>query len=87
MSCHVKHIAVIGFITYRPSADHLSPLEALKSKASLESVLQKTRPIGHGSIVTFNNMRHEVFMELAQIEQVAGVKVHGNGLYCEVENF
>ena len=47
----------------------------IQSEESLKDMLLKARPIGHDSIVSFTKLRHEVYIELAQIEQVSGVKV------------
>ena len=52
-----------------------SPLEAIRCETPLTDLLRKARPIGHDSIVTFPNLRQEVYSELAQLDQVTGVKV------------
>ena len=56
----------------------------IQSEESLKDILLKARPIGHDSIVSFSKLRHEVYIELAQIEQVSGVKVC---LWLFIENF
>ncbi|XP_065528199.1 twinkle mtDNA helicase isoform X2 [Lathamus discolor] len=50
------------------------PLEALNQGLSLAKILRAARPASHKSIVSFRQLREEVFGELVNSEQVAGVK-------------
>ncbi|XP_010713048.1 twinkle protein, mitochondrial, partial [Meleagris gallopavo] len=50
------------------------PLEALNRGLNLTKILRAALPAGHKAIVSFRQLRDEVFGELANSEQVAGVK-------------
>lgn len=50
------------------------PLEALNRGLNLTKILRAALPAGHKAIVSFRQLREEVFGELANSEQVAGVK-------------
>ena len=54
-----------------------SPLATFKKGLKLQTELTKARPITHKSIVSFRQLRQDVYDELAQVEQMSGVKVHG----------
>ncbi|KAK7487905.1 hypothetical protein BaRGS_00020806, partial [Batillaria attramentaria] len=58
----------------RPSVEDPSPLEALRRGVKLRSVLSKAKPVVHKSIVSFAQLKQEIFSELTHVEQVAGVK-------------
>ncbi|KAK7088065.1 hypothetical protein V1264_022035 [Littorina saxatilis] len=58
----------------RPSVEDPSPFKALRAGVKLNSVLSKAKPFVHKSIVSFAQLRQEIFSELAHVEQVAGVK-------------
>ncbi|XP_076452578.1 twinkle mtDNA helicase-like [Babylonia areolata] len=58
----------------RPSVEDPSPFEALRRGVKVRSVLGKARPVKHKSIVSFAQLREEIFSELTHSEQVAGVK-------------
>ncbi|XP_054840186.1 twinkle mtDNA helicase [Eublepharis macularius] len=58
----------------RPSDQQLRPLEAFSRGLSLTKILRAALPAGHKSIISFRQLREEVFGELANVEQVAGVK-------------
>ncbi|KAL5016821.1 hypothetical protein ScPMuIL_006410 [Solemya velum] len=58
----------------RPSIGAPSPLLALQQKLSLKRILSNARAMTHQSIVSFPQLRQEVFSELSHIEQVAGIK-------------
>ncbi|XP_046549115.1 twinkle mtDNA helicase-like [Haliotis rubra] len=58
----------------RPTAEDPSPFRALNQELRLKSILSKAKPLSHKSIVSFPQLRQEVFSELAHVEQVAGVK-------------
>lgn len=58
----------------QPGDQQPGPLEALNRGISLAKVLQSALPASHKSIVSFRQLRDEVFSELANVEQVAGVK-------------
>uniref|UniRef100_A0A8C6JHV8 Twinkle mtDNA helicase n=1 Tax=Melopsittacus undulatus TaxID=13146 RepID=A0A8C6JHV8_MELUD len=50
------------------------PLEALNQGLNLTKILRAALPASHKSIVSFRQLREEVFGELVNSEQVAGVK-------------
>ncbi|XP_025906461.1 twinkle protein, mitochondrial, partial [Nothoprocta perdicaria] len=58
----------------RPGEQLPRPLEALAMGLDLRRVLRGALPAAHKSIVSFRQLREEVFGELANAEQVAGVK-------------
>lgn len=58
----------------RPSTEAPSPTEALQQKQSLKKILATALPVVHDSIVSFQKLRDDIFSELAQLEQVAGIK-------------
>eukprot|EP00731_Ephydatia_muelleri_P036140 Em0205g3a len=53
-----------------------TPLDALKKGVDLRLVIDSAKPIKHKKIVTFNQLRDEVYGELSNSNQVAGVKWH-----------
>lgn len=59
----------------RPSTEAPSPIDALQQKQSLKKILASALPVVHDSIVSFQKLRDDIFSELAQLEQVAGIKV------------
>ena len=63
------------FYFHRPSAEAPSPIEALQQKLSLKKILASALPVIHDSIVSFHKLREDIYSELAQLEQVAGIKV------------
>lgn len=58
----------------RPDENHPNALTALQRKLSLRSILKTAKPVQHKSIVSFRNLRKDVYAQLAESEQVAGVK-------------
>ncbi|OXB82406.1 UNVERIFIED_CONTAM: hypothetical protein H355_009331 [Colinus virginianus] len=58
----------------RPGDLQPRPLEALNQGLNLTKILRAALPAGHKAIVSFRQLREEVFGELANSEQVAGVK-------------
>ncbi|XP_007424991.1 twinkle protein, mitochondrial isoform X1 [Python bivittatus] len=58
----------------RPSDQQLRPLEAFSSGMNLTKILRSGLPAGHKSIISFCQLREEVYGELVNVNQVAGVK-------------
>ncbi|KAG8135700.1 hypothetical protein E2320_008706 [Naja naja] len=58
----------------RPSDQQLRPLEAFSSGMNLTKILRSALPAGHKSIISFCQLREEVYGELVNVDQVAGVK-------------
>ncbi|GFR99597.1 twinkle protein, mitochondrial [Elysia marginata] len=58
----------------RPSIYEPGPFTALTQGLRLSSILVKSRPIAHESIVSFSHLRQEILSQLMHTEQVAGVK-------------
>lgn len=58
----------------RPSSHEPGPFTALTQGLRLSSILMKSRPIAHESIVSFSHLRQEILSQLMHTEQVAGVK-------------
>ncbi|XP_066478316.1 twinkle mtDNA helicase [Tiliqua scincoides] len=58
----------------QPSDQQLCPLEAFARGMNLTKILRSALPAGHKSIISFRQLREEVFGELVNVEQVAGVK-------------
>ncbi|NXK57150.1 PEO1 protein, partial [Chauna torquata] len=58
----------------RPGDLQPRPLEALNRGLNLTKILRAALPASHKSIVSFRQLREEVFGELVNSEQVAGVK-------------
>lgn len=65
-------------INCSPSVNDPSPMVALQQGLNLKTILDKAKPINHKSIVTFSQLRQEIFSELSHVEQVAGIKVLTN---------
>ncbi|XP_010194648.2 twinkle mtDNA helicase [Colius striatus] len=58
----------------RPGNLQPRPLEALNQGLNLTKILRDALPASHKSIISFRQLREEVFGELVNTEQVAGVK-------------
>ena len=58
----------------RPGDYQPSPAEALAQGRNLTRIVKSSIPAAHKSIVSFKQLRDDVFGELANTEQVAGVK-------------
>ncbi|NWJ11359.1 PEO1 protein, partial [Crypturellus undulatus] len=58
----------------RPGDQLPRPLDALNRGLNLTKILRGALPAAHKSIVSFRQLREEVFGELVNAEQVAGVK-------------
>ncbi|XP_059179993.1 twinkle protein, mitochondrial [Centropristis striata] len=58
----------------RPGEDRPCPVEALARGKNLSHIVQSSIPAAHKSIVSFRQLRDDVYGELANTEQVAGVK-------------
>ncbi|XP_074855372.1 twinkle mtDNA helicase [Carettochelys insculpta] len=58
----------------RPGNQQPQPLEAFTQGMNLSRILRSALPAGHKSIISFRQLRDEVFGELSNVEQVAGVK-------------
>ena len=69
----VSPICYIGVC--RPDGNQPAPLVALQRNLSLGGILTAARPVVHKSIITFRQLRQDVLTEIAQAEQMAGIKV------------
>ncbi|XP_071419600.1 twinkle mtDNA helicase isoform X2 [Pithys albifrons albifrons] len=58
----------------RPGNLQPRPLEALNQGLNFTKILRAALPASHKSIISFRQLREEVFGELANTEQVAGIK-------------
>ncbi|MEQ2283651.1 hypothetical protein AMECASPLE_013725 [Ameca splendens] len=58
----------------RPGEFHPCPLEALSQGKNLSRILKASIPAAHKSIVSFKQLREDVYGELMNTDQVAGVK-------------
>ncbi|XP_078499772.1 twinkle mtDNA helicase [Lissotriton helveticus] len=58
----------------RPGDSQPCPLDALSQGLNLNKILKTAIPASHKSIISFRQLREEVFGELANVEQVAGIK-------------
>ncbi|KAM6265469.1 twinkle mtDNA helicase isoform 2-T2 [Porphyrio hochstetteri] len=58
----------------RPGNLQPRPLEALNQGLNLTKILRTALPASHKSIICFRQLREEVFGELVNTEQVAGIK-------------
>ncbi|XP_078269517.1 twinkle mtDNA helicase [Rhinoraja longicauda] len=58
----------------RPGEGQPCPLEALASGLNLGKIVKAAVPAGHKSIISFRQLRDDVFGELANAEQVSGIK-------------
>lgn len=58
----------------RPGEYRPSPVEALALGKNLSQIIKTSIPAGHKSIVSFKQLREDVYGELVNKEQVAGVK-------------
>ncbi|XP_056384625.1 twinkle mtDNA helicase [Hyla sarda] len=58
----------------RPGDKQPSPLKALNLGLNLNKLLKASLPASHKSIISFRQLRKEVFSQLENIEQLAGVK-------------
>jgi len=64
-------------VYYRPDETHPSALLALQKGLQLSKVLKDATSVEHKSIVTFRNLRQDVYAQLSENEQFTGVKVSG----------
>lgn len=58
----------------RPGEYHPRPVEALAQGKNLNRIIKTSIPAAHKSIVSFKQLREDVYGELVNTEQVAGVK-------------
>ncbi|XP_053547696.1 twinkle mtDNA helicase [Bombina bombina] len=58
----------------RPGDKQPSPLQAVNEGMNLNKVLKGSLPASHKSIISFHQLREEVFGQLENVDQVAGVK-------------
>uniref|UniRef100_UPI003AAC2EEC twinkle mtDNA helicase n=1 Tax=Centroberyx gerrardi TaxID=166262 RepID=UPI003AAC2EEC len=58
----------------RPGEDRPCPVEALAQGMNLSRIIKASIPAAHKSIVSFRQLRDDVYGELVNTEQVAGVK-------------
>ncbi|XP_075072355.1 twinkle mtDNA helicase [Mixophyes fleayi] len=58
----------------RPGDKQPNPLQALNLGLNLNKILKASLPASHKSIISFRQLRDEVFGQLENLEQVAGVK-------------
>ncbi|MEE6485999.1 hypothetical protein FKM82_014480 [Ascaphus truei] len=58
----------------RPGDQQPSPLQAMNAGMNQNKILKTSLPASHKSIISFRQLREEVFGQLANAEQVAGVK-------------
>ncbi|XP_061398460.1 mitochondrial DNA helicase-like [Musca vetustissima] len=58
----------------RPTDTEPSPFEAQRKRLNIRQILQKSTPVKHKSITTFNSLRSDILSELQNIEKVNGVK-------------
>lgn len=58
----------------RPGDFHPCPNEALVQGRNIARIVKASIPAAHKSIVSFKELRDDVFGELANVEQVAGIK-------------
>ena len=55
----------------RPFIFHPAPYDALQSDINLKEIYKTAQPIWHKSIITFENLREDVFLELQNNEKVS----------------
>ncbi|XP_037087742.1 twinkle protein, mitochondrial-like [Pollicipes pollicipes] len=72
--CFARKLSEKRCFTVRPSAEHGSPLEAMRAGASLQRILEAAAPLYHNAITTFSALRQDVFEEISNATQVAGVQ-------------
>lgn len=58
----------------RPGEYQLCPVKALSQGKNLSHIIKASIPAAHESIVSFKQLREDVYSELMNTEQVAGVK-------------
>jgi len=71
-ACSV-HCAVV--CVWRPDDAHPEALSALRHGLNLPRVLKDAKSVKHESIVTFHNLRYDVYSQLANFDQNSGIKV------------
>jgi len=64
---------------WRPDDAHPEALIALRQGLSLQRVLKDAKSVKHESIVTFHNLRYDVYSQLANFDQNSGIKVCVSG--------
>jgi len=65
----------MGYDIYRPDETHPNAVTALHQGLSLQRVLKDAKSVKHESIVTFHNLRYDVYSQLANFDQTSGIKV------------
>lgn len=58
----------------RPGEFHPCPNKALVGGMNLARIVKASIPAAHKSIVSFKQLRDDVFGELSNVEQVAGIR-------------
>jgi twinkle protein len=58
----------------RVVTEHPAALACVRKKIDVKEVLEKSRDFHHEFITTFDNLRHDVFREFANFEELQGVK-------------
>ncbi|XP_068111391.1 twinkle mtDNA helicase [Hyperolius riggenbachi] len=58
----------------QPGDQQPSPMRALNLGMNLSKMLKKPLPASHKSIISFQHLRDEVFGQLENVEQIAGIK-------------
>jgi len=58
----------------RPDDSHPAAVTAVRQGLCLRGVLKDAKSVKHESIVTFHNLRYEVFSQLANFDQTSGIK-------------
>ena len=58
----------------RPCDLYHGPTDALLKGVNLKEVIESSYPAAHKAIVSFSHLKQDVFAELTQSEQVAGVR-------------
>jgi len=62
-------------VVCRPDESHPGALMALRQGLSLQRVLKDAKSMKHESIVTFHNLRYDVYSQLANFDQTSGIQV------------
>ncbi|XP_053306366.1 twinkle mtDNA helicase [Spea bombifrons] len=58
----------------RPGDKQPTPLKALNDGLNLSKILKASLPASHKSIISFRQLREEVFGQLENVEQISGIK-------------
>ena len=72
---HPYYISLTPPPSYRPCTKSPDAITAYNKNMNINEILNGARRMEHKSIVSFHNLRRDVFTELTMSEEMQGIKV------------